>query len=236
MAIACKRRGIHYTYLGTGCIFSYKKDKPSYEFTEADEPNFFGSSYSCVKGYTDRLMHLFGDSVLNLRIRMPIVGYDHARNFVTKIKMYEKIIDVPNSMTVLPEMLPIALDLIRRRITGTINLTNPGVISHNDILKLYKKHVDPSFTWTNFTVEEQNKILACERSNNKLSTKRLEKLVAVRPIHEAIDSLMRTYEVDARFVRAQKTSSGHFVDSSDTILFVTGGAGFIGSNFIIITQ
>ena len=33
-------------------------------FNETDKPNFFGSSYSIVKGYTDRLMHeLYNDDV-----------------------------------------------------------------------------------------------------------------------------------------------------------------------------
>ena len=34
-----------------------------------------------------------------------------------------------------------------------------GAISHNEVLELYKKHVDPSFTWKNFTVQEQDLIL-----------------------------------------------------------------------------
>ena len=42
---------------------------------------------------------------------------------------------------------------------GTINLTNPGLISHNEILQMYKEIVDPSFTWENFTYEEQMEIL-----------------------------------------------------------------------------
>ena len=149
-----------------------KSRKPLKHFNEKDLPNFFGSGYSCVKGFTDRLMHQFEDNVLNLRIRMPIVGYDNQRNFVTKIKTYAKVISVPNSMTVLPEILPIALDLMGKGVTGTINMTNPGAISHNEILELYRKHVDPTFTWTNFTIEEQNKILAAERSNNTLDTSR----------------------------------------------------------------
>ena len=43
-------------------------------FNESSLPNFFGSSYSIVKGFTDQLMHLFENNVLNLRIRMPITG------------------------------------------------------------------------------------------------------------------------------------------------------------------
>ena len=39
-------------------------------FTENDSPNFFGSNYSLIKGFTDRLMKQ--TNCLNLRIRMPI--------------------------------------------------------------------------------------------------------------------------------------------------------------------
>ena len=99
-------------------------------------PNFFGSSYSIVKGFTDQLMSLYKDSVLNLRIRMPITGEKNGRNFITKIVNYEKVCSVPNSMSVLPELLPFVIDMMEKGKTGTINLTNPGLISHNEILKL----------------------------------------------------------------------------------------------------
>ena len=180
LAIICSTLDIHFTYMGTGCIFEYNKThpfgKPENGFTEEDTPNFFGSSYSVVKGYTDKLMHLFEDKVLNVRIRMPITSDYNSRNFITKIINYEKICSVPNSMTVLPELLPLMIDMANSKVTGTINLTNPGLISHNEILEMYKEIVDKDFTWKNFTIEEQNTILAAGRSNNYLDTSRLEKL------------------------------------------------------------
>jgi len=179
LASVCKERNIHFTYLGTGCIFDYD-DEHKYGdvttgFTEQDLPNFFGSSYSTVKGYTDRLMHLLNnDTTLNVRIRMPITDEIIDRNFITKITNYKKICSIPNSMTVLNELLPVLMNIALDKKTGTINLTNPGVISHNEILEMYKDIVDPSFTWANFTIEEQNLILASKRSNNCLDTTILE--------------------------------------------------------------
>ena len=71
MSLVCKKLGVHYTYLGTGCIFEYDNQHPYGEevngFTEESKPNFIGSSYSIVKGFTDQLLHSFEDSVLNLR-------------------------------------------------------------------------------------------------------------------------------------------------------------------------
>jgi nucleoside-diphosphate-sugar epimerase len=180
MAEICKQKNIHFTYLGTGCIFDYDNYKhlfgdESTGFLETDKPNFFGSSYSIVKGYTDQLMQLLNDgSTLNVRIRMPITDEFNDRNFVTKITNYAKVCSIPNSMTVLNELLPIMIDLALQNKVGTVNLTNPGCITHNEILTMYKEIVDPSFTWNNFTIEEQNQILASKRSNNCLDTSVLE--------------------------------------------------------------
>ena len=238
LAIVCKERNIHYTYLGTGCIFNYIDDNRDKGFTESDIPNFFGSGYSVVKGFTDRLMYQFKDTVLNLRIRMPIVDKDCPRNFITKIANYEKICSVPNSMSVLPELLPIALKMMEKGVVGTINLTNPGVISHNEILEMYKEYVDKSFSWNNFSIEEQRKVIACDRSNNLLDTTKLENFAPeVRHIKDAVRELLKNYEKNIitknEEINVIKTNSqSEFTDLPSTVLFVTGGAGFIGSNFI----
>ena len=115
LAILSNKYNFHYTYLGTGCIFEYEGDihpfgLESNGFTESDVPNFFGSGYSVVKGYTDRLMYLF-PNVLNVRIRMPITVDLNPRNFITKITTYKKVCSVPNSMTILPELLPLMIDM-----------------------------------------------------------------------------------------------------------------------------
>ena len=180
MAMLCTKLQIHFTYLGTGCIFEFDQSHPFGQevngFTEDSAPNFFGSGYSVVKGYTDRLMHLFDSSVLNLRIRMPLTSDRNSRNFITKITTYKKVCSVPNSMTVLDELIPMLIDMAEKKVVGTMNLTNPGLISHNEILQMYKEIVDPDFVWENFTIEEQSQILAAGRSNNFLDTTRLESL------------------------------------------------------------
>lgn len=196
----CKEKNIHLTYLGTGCIFKYDEEHP-YEkeengFTEDSKPNFFGSSYSIVKGFTDRIMKLYENDVLNLRIRMPITDIKNTRNFITKITNYKKICSISNSMTVLPELLPCVLIMMFKHITGTINLTNPGLISHNEILEMYKKYKDPSFTYENFSIEEQREILACDRSNNYLETQKLQELFPdIKNIKDSVDDIIKNYKM-----------------------------------------
>ena len=231
LANICNKHNIHYTYLGTGCIFKFDETHPFGKeengFTENSLPNFFGSSYSIVKGFTDRLMHLYEDQVLNLRIRMPITGNKNPRNFITKIVNYEKVYSVPNSMTVLPELLPYVLDMMKKKITGTLNLTNPGLISHNEILQMYKEIVDPTFTWNNFSQEEQRKILSADRSNNFLETKKLETLYSNSPDLPKIKNIRES----VRDCLVQYKNSLN-EKQPDVNLLVTGGCGFIGSNFI----
>jgi len=239
---AAVERGIHMTYLGTGCIYTYEDGKDGGEdpetgeplphrhslhpdaagFGENDAPNFRGSAYSTVKAFTDRLVRRMaarraalspqseGDdsrqlahgrcrpkplpeggpvratvagepAVLNVRIRMPISGQNNARDFITKIVSYERVMDVPNSVTVLPELLPAMLDLMfEHRATGTINMVNPGAISHNQVLAMYREVVDPTFVIRNFERGPALDALMRKRSNCKLDT---SALVAACPRH-----------------------------------------------------
>lgn len=195
LAILAQKHNLHFTYLGTGCIFDYDNNHPLecnqnellHGFTEESKPNFFGSSYSIVKGFTDQLMSMYADHTLNLRIRMPITDEVNPRNFITKITKYSRICSIHNSMTVLDELIPYMIDMSIKKITGTVNLTNPGRISHNEILTLYRDIVDPTFTWQNFTIEEQDQILASKRSNNYLETERLQELYPdVMDIHQSV--------------------------------------------------
>jgi 3,5-epimerase/4-reductase len=83
---------------------------------------------------------------------------------------------MPNSMTVLEDMFPVIMQMMIKNTTGTFNLVNKGVITHNEILEMYKEHIDPSFVWKNFSVEEQNTVLLSKRSNTQLSNDKLYSL------------------------------------------------------------
>jgi hypothetical protein len=108
------------------------------------------------------------DNLCVLRVRMPISDDLNPRNFITKIVKYDKVVNIPNSMTILTDMLPVSLIMSERRLIGVYNFCNPGPISHNEILDLYKQYIDPEYTYTNFSVEEQALILKGGRSNNEL--------------------------------------------------------------------
>jgi dTDP-4-dehydrorhamnose reductase len=129
-------------------------------------------------------------NTLILRLRMPVSDDLHSRNFVTKITKYERVVDIPNSNTILHDLLPASILLAEHNETGIYNFTNPGAISHNEVLSLFKQYVRPDFTWKNFSLEEQSKVIKAGRSNCKLDTDKLinklkEYNFEVAEIHEA---------------------------------------------------
>ena len=199
LANVCTSMHIHYTCIGTGCIFEYDEKhsmntESANSFQEHDEPNFFGSSYSIVKGFTDMLMHQYEDTVLNLRIRLPIATMDNPRNLISKIIRYDRVTNVPNSVSVLPNLLPALLKMMKEGITGTINFTNPGTISNNRILELYKKHVNPEFVWKTLTIDEQDSMLTARRSNNYLDTSTLESFYSdLMNVEDAVEMVLKNW-------------------------------------------
>lgn len=111
---------------------------------------------------------------LILRLRMPVSDDLHPRNFVTKIAKYEHVVDIPNSNSILHDLLPASILLAEHNETGVYNFTNPGAISHNEVLALFKEYVRPSLTWKNFSLEQQAKVIKAGRSNCMLDTAKLE--------------------------------------------------------------
>jgi hypothetical protein len=122
---------------------------------------------------------------------MPITDENHERNFITKLVNYKQICSIPNSMSVLDDLLPVLIDMSLQYKTGTINLVNPGLISHNEILEMYREIVDHNFEWNNFTIDEQNAVLDSGRSNNFMDTLRLEELYPdVLPIKDSVRMIL----------------------------------------------
>lgn len=110
-----------------------------------DEPNFKGSWYSLTKGMVDVIVRRAYPNVLHLRIRMPLSddlrcvlsffvfvcllltrSVGSPRNFITKITHYQKVVNIPNSMTILTEFLPLSIDMAMAGMRGVYNFTNPG--------------------------------------------------------------------------------------------------------------
>mmetsp|Transcript_111696 Transcript_111696/g.218943 ORF Transcript_111696/g.218943 Transcript_111696/m.218943 type:complete len:305 (-) Transcript_111696:81-995(-) len=195
VADICAEKGINHLLYATGCIFEYDDAHQigGQGFLETDAPNFHKSYYSHTKAMVEDMLAVF-PTTCTLRVRMPISDDLSPRNFVTKIVKYDRVVDVPNSMTVLTELLPVSLIMAERNFTGIYNFCNPGAISHNEVLALYKKYVDPSYTWSNFTLDEQAQILKAGRSNNTLDHTKLTSALPDVPIDEIHVAMEKVFQ------------------------------------------
>jgi dTDP-4-dehydrorhamnose reductase len=183
LAILSNKYKIHYTYIGSGNI--YINNNIEYKFLENDNPNNFNSKYIIIKGITDKLLRLYKNNILNLRIKMPIINNNDKNNYIIKLINSKYINSKPNSITILNDMFPIILDMMNKKIIGTINLTNPGIITDNEILEIYKEIIKPELEW--IKIEDNENYI-----NNVLDTNKLLKLYPNIPnIKDSIKDIIK---------------------------------------------
>lgn len=187
----CREMNQYWVQLGSGCI--YQGDNNGNGWSEDDLPNFIGSYYSKTKATLNNILADF--PVLQLRLRMPIDNQPGPRNLINKITNYKKVISIPNSVTVVDDLIIAMKTLIDKKAIGIYNIVNPGAITHEEILNQYKKIVDPAHTYEIISLEELAKIAKAPRSNCILSTKKLEaEGIYLPPIHERIIEVLQEYK------------------------------------------
>jgi dTDP-4-dehydrorhamnose reductase len=162
-------RGMYLVHIGSGCI--YQGDNHGKGWTETDPPNFYGSFYSRTKLWSDQMLKDF--PVLNIRLRMPFDGSQNPRNLIMKLRSYSRVLDEPNSITHLPDLLKTVDALISQTKTGTYNMVNPGAISPYRVMELYKEIVDPTHEFERLALSQLGDVVKAGRSNCLLSTAKL---------------------------------------------------------------
>jgi len=190
IAEVCENIGLYMVHMGSGCI--YEGDA---SYTEDSNPNFKGSFYSKTKIYSEQILKQY-NNVLQIRIRMPVDNKPSPRNLITKLVGYSKVINTPNSVTCIPDMLGAASRLMRMRKTGIYNAVQAGFITHKELLEIYHDIVDINFKMPIFIpIEELDTITVAKRSNCTLSTTKLERAgTKMRSVKEAIAACMEEYK------------------------------------------
>ena len=172
VAVASSEKKIYMAQMATGCVYS--GDNGGKGFSEQDEPNYFGSVYSRSKWLSERLLGEF-PNILQLRIRIPIMGTPNPKNLIDKLLRYPKMINVANSCSVIEDFIPASIRLMEMGATGIFNMTNVGAMDHRSIMELYREIVDPSFKVNVMPKTEQDE-LCKRRSNCVLNTDKREAL------------------------------------------------------------
>ena len=184
------RRRIKLIHISSGCIYKYNyaKDKP---ITENKTPDFFDLFYSRSKIYTERALEVLANeyNILIIRIRVPLDNWPHPRNILTKIIKYKQIIDIPNTVTYIPDFIKALKHLIKINAKGTYNVVNKGSLRYPKLAAIFKKHV-PSFEYKVIPLKKLNLI----RTNLLLSFGKLEKSgFKIRNIQEVLEECVKDY-------------------------------------------
>jgi len=188
---ACRQRNIYWVHLSSGCV--YTGDNEGRGFAEDDEPNFSGSYYSRTKAVCERAIREF--PVLILRLRMPFDSSTHPRNLLTKLSKFERVLDVQNSITFLPDFLTTAEKLIQKRQTGVYNVVNDGAISPYRIMELYREIVDPAHRFARLDLDALPGVVRAGRSNCVLSIEKLKgEGITLQPIEKAVRSALSAFK------------------------------------------
>ena len=190
LAEAALRNNTRLVHIGTGCIYhyDYSLDTP---IDEAKEPDFFELFYSRTKIYADKALLFLAKKypVLITRIRVPLDNRPHPRNLLTKLVKFKKVIDLPNSVTYIPDFIKALAHLIKIKASGIYNAVNKNPLIYSKLLEAYKKYM-PDFKYEIIDFRKLNSV----RTNLILSTKKLEDAgFNVRNIDEVLEECVKEY-------------------------------------------
>eukprot|EP00762_Andalucia_godoyi_P008300 ANDGO_07391.mRNA.1 Bifunctional dTDP-4-dehydrorhamnose 3 len=168
LAEDCRRRNIHCTLILTGALYDSRVlDKV---YCEDDMPNCPDHVYYKLRTIEEELLRLGGHDkhLLGLRTLYPITGDLHERSLTTKLTKFSKIMRTTTSVTVLDELVPAAIQMMMRNVTGIFNFVNPGAISFDEIMEMYKEIVEPNATWVSVDPTPEQKRASCVLDTVKL--------------------------------------------------------------------
>jgi UDP-glucose 4,6-dehydratase len=193
IAEACQKRGTYLLHIGTGCIFYGQSPDPR-GWKENDHANPV-AVYTRSKYAADLCLSTL-ENVGVARIRMPIDTIPSAGNLIDKLAKFERVVDVENSVTIVPDMIETFKKLLDKKAAGIFHVTNPGTIKHREIIGLYEELADPSHRneWIVEDDLQKTGLAKKKRSNNVLQSENLSKLgISMRPVKEALRDTMIKY-------------------------------------------
>ena len=168
----------------TGCVYN---DDNGRVFTENDPHNFginnpTASVYSKTKSLLEKMIYqtdLYNNYLYMLCIRMPFDEVMDDKNYINKIIKYDKLINYPNSVTYVPDLVWFIQTIITEDVpSGIFNVVNKNPITADRVLDIYhnitgvNKVVD---RWYSTDDLLSMGLMKCRRSNCVLSTEKIEK-------------------------------------------------------------
>ena len=180
--------GVPIVHISSGCVYTgYKK-----EFSEEDTPNFDfgnGSFYSGSKALGQEMLMPYMNKSYLLRIRMPFSDAENPKNFLTKMKNYQKLISYNNSLSYMPDVARFTVACATNNIPkGIYNVCNPGYSNAHEIVSMMG--IEKEF----FTEEEFEKAVIAPRSNCILNTDKLQSVFHIQDVKTALATAILHYK------------------------------------------
>jgi 3,5-epimerase/4-reductase len=204
LAEACSRRNIHFVHIGSGCIYfgssprkkirqnehgNYEWIEPGWKETDFANPQSF---YSKTKYAADLAIGDLPNTTI-LRIRMPLSDKNDPRNLINKLRGYNQVINIPNSMTFIDDLVRCVDHVIQQELTGIYHVVNPEPLTATQIMRAYQQY---QFNHIFEVIEEEqlNKLTIAKRSNCILNTDKLNQVgFIMTSSKEALDKCMANY-------------------------------------------
>ncbi|MDD5069576.1 MAG: NAD-dependent epimerase/dehydratase family protein [Candidatus Omnitrophica bacterium] len=191
LAEAALRAKIKLVHISSGCIYNFNYSKKQKPISEKLTPDFYQLFYSRSKAYSDSALDVFSKDLnfLIARIRIPLDDRPNPKNVLDKLIKYKTVIDIPNSVTYIPDFIKALKHLIKVDAKGIYNVVNKGGLRYPDLMKIYKKY-KPDFKYDILKYKD----LKLVRTNLILSTSKLEKAgFKVRPISKVLEECVKKY-------------------------------------------
>lgn len=168
----CEEKNKKLINISSGCVnYGLSPRGENYGWREIDQPSPL-SFYSKSKFAADQIL-LGYSNCLMFRIRMPISDKHSPRNLFNKLLSYSQILEEPNSVTFVEDLVR-GIDWgITNNISGIYNFTNPQPLTHTRILEVYNQYSKTKHIFTKLTPSELDQITLAPRSNCILDCKKL---------------------------------------------------------------
>jgi len=219
VAEACAEAGIRWGHVSSGCVYQGDKGVGAsgrvIGFREEDAPNFSFhtgacSFYSGTKALAEEFLTQGDHDVYIWRLRVPFDQHDGARNYLSKLMRYKRLLDVRNSLSHLGDFVASAWATMELGLPrGIYNLTNPGSVTAKEVVELIRAEGEhrlaakdaysaermlKSYAWFESEDEFMKTTAVARRSSCVLDTAKAEQLgLPLRSVREALADSLRNW-------------------------------------------
>lgn len=205
MAEACAKKNIHLIHIGSGCIY-FGPSPHAHKFFDVEdeeyldtEPGWQEDDFANPKSFYSKTKYACDLAIGNmknvtvLRIRMPISTQNNPRNLINKLRGYQQVIDIPNSMTFMDDLTRCIDWAAKKSQTGIFHVANPQPLNAAQIMREYQKYV-PNHKFTVINESQLDQLTVAKRSNCILNTDKLTKAgFYMSPSEMALKDCMAKY-------------------------------------------